>query len=884
MKKLITLILAFSLLLVNDLFSQTYNMATSVDTTCSGTFYDNGGLGLYTNSANFTQTFCSTTPGTVIKVNFTAFQTELSLDKLAIYDGPTTASPLIGIYSGIGTLIGTSFTSSSGCLTFNFTSDASIVYNGWTATLSCVYACQSFNVNPDSTFPIADTNNEIKICVGTPVAMYGNANYPNSGNYYNQMNSTSTFEWKTGDGFTIPGQNATHTFNMPGIFDISLVVTDTIGCTSFKKGARVIVSNTPNFRNISYYPNDTICFGDTAIITLSDSGLFTPFIPPSLNAAGVTFLPDGNGVSHRDTIPVSIFSPLATFGAGYLQSIYVNMEHSYLGDLEIRLTCPNGNTAILKQAAGGANTHLGEPVDPPAATPVPLNPGIGYTYEFTHRSPLYGTMVNESGVYQHNYTDVIGTTYTAQDYLPAGSYTPFQNLSTQLNGCPLNGNWIITVTDNIPIDNGYIFYWGLKFDSLIRPPNVVSPIAGIRDSSTWTSTSSILATPGDTTVVTSPLTSGVHSFNYKIFDNFGCEHDTTVDIFVKPKPKSNAGIDFVTCRLDYQLAPIPTPNNNSSQWSYYANSPTGNSVLTTPIIYNANTVVNEFSTFNYILNEIVDGCPSYPDTVVITHTEALNTIDIGINKDTICIPELVIFTNNSDMTYFDSIYWEFGDGNTSNTQGSATHTYNTVNCFNLKVTLVNSLGCKVDSTLTDVICAFPSPIANFTFDPFEAIVPETWINFTNTTSGATLYVWDFAGLGTSFLVDDSYEFPKTEGGSYPVTLYAANEGGCIDSITKFITIKNPLSIWIPTAFTPNKDGLNETFRVHFNNDAVKSYTLRIFNRWGETLFYSEDPDFEWDGTINGEEAPVGVYIWQINGKEEFETDSFTKFGHVTLSR
>ena len=750
MKKLITLTIAFSLLIVSDLFSQTYNMANRNDTTCSGTFYDNGGLGLYGNNQNLTQTFCPGLPGSVIKVTFTTFQTQAGTDNLFVYDGPTTASPLIGAYNGNGTLNGVSFKSTSGCLTFNFISNGTTNLNGWAAAVSCVYACQSYIVKPDSTFPVADTSNEIKICVGTPVAMYGNANYPNSGNYYNQMNSTSTFVWKTGDGFTIPGQNVTHTFNTPGIFDISLVVTDTIGCTTFKKGARVVVSITPNFKNLTYFPNDTICFGDTAIITLSDSGLFTPFIPPVLNAAGVTFLPDGNGVSYRDTIPVSIFSPLATFSTGYLQSIYANMEHSYLGDLEIRLTCPNGSSAVLKQAAGGTNTHLGEPVDP-ATTPVPLNPGIGYTYEFTNRSPTYGTMVNESGVYQHTYNDVLGNLYTAQDYLPAGTYTPFQNLSTQLNGCPLNGNWIITVTDNITIDNGYIFHWGLKFDSLIRPPSIVSSITGIRDSSIWTSLSSIITTLGDTSVVTSPLTSGVHSYNYKIFDNFGCEHDTTVDLFVKPKPKSNAGIDFVTCRLDYQLAPIPTPNNNSSLWSYYSNSPSGNSVITTPVIYNANTVVNEFSVFNYILNEIVEGCSTYPDTVTITHIQVINTIDIGIDKDTICIPELVTFTNNSNMTYFDSIYWEFGDGNNSNTQGVTSHTYNSVNCFDLKVTLVNSLGCKVDSVLTDVVCAYPSPVANFTYTPFEAIVPETTINFTNTSSGATIYVWDFAGLGSSIL-------------------------------------------------------------------------------------------------------------------------------------
>lgn len=883
MKKLILLTLTFSLFLMSNLFSQTYNMANGNDTTCSGIFYDNGGLGLYASNLNLTKTFCSNTAGSVVSVNFTSFQTELNNDLLYVYDGATIASPLIGIYSGNGTLNGVTFKSTNGCLTFRFISNSSNNQNGWAANISCTFACQPFTAIIDSTFPLVDTSNEIKICIGTPVDMFGSANYTNSGTYYNQSNATSTFTWKTGDGFTIPGQNATRIFDTPGVFDLSVIVTDTIGCEQILTGPRVVVSTKPNFKNITYFPNDTICFGDTALITLSDSGLFTPYIPPTLNVSGVTFLPDGSSQPpYTSTIPVSIFSNTATYGSGYLKGIYVNMEHSFLGDLEIKITCPNGQFATLKEHPGGGGTFLGEPVD--QAFGVVSSPGVGYTYEFTDFSPTYGTMISESTNYQQTYTDVLGTTYTNVNYLPAGTYSPFHNLSTRLNGCPLNGNWTISIQDKAGVDDGYIFFWGLNFDTLIRPPTVISPIIGTRDSSIWTSTSNIIATPGDTGVLTSPLTSGWHSYNYKIYDNYGCEHDTTVDLFVKNKLKSNAGMDFTTCRLDYQLAPIPSPNNDSLNWSYYNTSASGNSVISNNNTYNANTMVNEFTTFNYILNETVEGCPTYPDTVSITHTEIINTIDIDISKDTVCIPELVTFTNNSDMTLFDSIYWEFGDGGLSNAQGSTNHTYNAVSCFDLKVTLVNSLGCRVDSTITDAVCAFPSPVASFNYTPFEPIVPETNINFSNTSSGGTIYVWDFAGLDFSILKDDSYEFPNTDGGQYPVTLTVTNDGGCIDQITQIVTIKNPLSIWIPNSFTPNNDGLNETFRVIFNNESITKYSIRIFNRWGEIMFFSEDPNFEWDGTIDGKPAPVGVYIYQISGKEEFETESFTKYGHVTITR
>lgn len=884
MRLLNLITLAFSFFVISHVHSQVYNMSTRNDTTCSGTFYDSGGLGLYANSSNFTQTFCTNTAGSLVKVSFTSFQTEAGTDILCIYDGPTTGSPLIGCYSGANTLNGISFLSTSGCLTFNFTSDGSTNLNGWAATLSCEYACQPVNARVDSVNPMPDASplKIIRGCRGSTINFMGNATYPLSGTNYNQSNATSSFVWNSGDGFRINGQNVSHTYNTNGVFDVNLVVTDTLGrCHDTAYAARVIISDIPNFAGANFYPNDTICLGDTATIMIP--ALFVPFQPPTLNAAGTTFLPDGTGVSYRDTINVNIFDPAATHQTGFLQSVYLNMEHSYLGDLQISLSCPNGTTAVLKQYPGGGGTHLGEPVDP-FTTPVPLNPGVGYTYEFTDNKPRYGTMINEAGVYQHNYTDVLANTYTNQDYLPAGTYTPFQNLSTRFNGCPLNGNWIVTVTDNLAIDNGYIFHWGLKFDSLIRPPSASAPITPFIDTAYWTVSPSILAQPNDSTIVVSPTTSGTHQFTYHIQDNVGCSHDTTVDLYVKPKPKSNAGMDFTTCRLDYQLSPVPTPGATATTWYYYTPSLTGTSTLSNSAISTPNTIVNEYSNFFYVIEETVDGCQTYPDTVEITHIQLVNTIDISVDKDTVCIPEAATFTNNSDMTYFDSIYWNFGDGTTSNTQGSASHTYSTAGCFDLTVTLVNTLGCRVDSVLPNIVCAYPTPVASFNYSPYEPIVPETYINFANTSTGGTSYVWDFAGLGTSTNKDDGFEFPKTEGGQYPVTLTVTNEGGCTDQVTNIITIKNPLSIWIPNSFTPNEDGLNDVFRVVFNNASVTDYSIMIFNRWGELMFYSEDTAFEWDGTLNGQKVPVGTYTWKMTGKEEFATDGFTKIGHITLVR
>ena len=145
------IILSF-VLLASILYStgQTYNNPGGTISTCSGTFYDSGGSGSnYSNNQNTTTTLCSSVPGQCLQVNFTSFSLENTYDFLYIYDGPTTASNLLGTYTG-GTSPGT-VTSSTGCLTFRFTSDFSVTAPGWAATVSCG-ACPTV---PDYTQPIA---------------------------------------------------------------------------------------------------------------------------------------------------------------------------------------------------------------------------------------------------------------------------------------------------------------------------------------------------------------------------------------------------------------------------------------------------------------------------------------------------------------------------------------------------------------------------------------------------------------------------------------------------------------------------------------------------------------------------------------------------------
>lgn len=182
--------------------------------------------------------------------------------------------------------------------------------------------------------------------------------------------------------------------------------------------------------------------------------------------AGQTFLPDGNGQIFSSTLNISGISANTITSPEEVQSICLNMEHSSLGDVEIRLISPNGSILTLKQrfnGTDGGHADLGEPVaknSTDGGNSGNVVPGVGYDYCFT-ASPTFGTMVQEHQNYSHTYVDATGTTLT-DNYLPSGSYNPYQSFGN-LVGSPVNGNWIIEVEDHRPQSNGYIFNWSISF-------------------------------------------------------------------------------------------------------------------------------------------------------------------------------------------------------------------------------------------------------------------------------------------------------------------------------------------------------------------------------------------------------------------------------------
>jgi gliding motility-associated-like protein len=188
---------------------------------------------------------------------------------------------------------------------------------------------------------------------------------------------------------------------------------------------------------------------------------------------------------------------------------------------------------------------------------------------------------------------------------------------------------------------------------------------------------------------------------------------------------------------------------------------------------------------------------------------------------------------------------------------------------------------KVDST-TFTIVVSPNPKSSFVYAPNPPIT-NTPVAFTNNSTGGILYKWYF-GDGDSIIttlqtppVSHTYNASKT----FNACLLVSNSYNCIDTSCQTVVASIVPVLEIPTAFTPNGDGVNDM--IHVKAFGVAKLEWRIYNRWGKVVFISYDKDYGWDGRYNGAVQPQDVYNYTI--KAEFTDGSkVSRTGDITLLR
>jgi gliding motility-associated-like protein len=252
-----------------------------------------------------------------------------------------------------------------------------------------------------------------------------------------------------------------------------------------------------------------------------------------------------------------------------------------------------------------------------------------------------------------------------------------------------------------------------------------------------------------------------------------------------------------------------------------------------------------------------------------------------------CAPLTVQFNNQS--LYATSYLWTFGDGNFS-THANPLYTYYNAGDFQVQLTASGPGG--QDNEGSGMVHVYQNPTAYFSVAPTVVFLPNQPVHCFNSSENAISYIWSF-GDGTTSNEENPIHNYTTEG-EFTITLIASTIHQCKDTFSLFraVVAKSAGQIDFPSAFSPNPLGSNGGAYNpgDYNNDVfhpvflgVDQYELTIYNRWGELIFETKEPNIGWDGYYRGELCKQDVYVWKAKGKF-INGESFFKAGDVTLIR
>lgn len=187
--------------------------------------------------------------------------------------------------------------------------------------------------------------------------------------------------------------------------------------------------------------------------------------------------------------------------------------------------------------------------------------------------------------------------------------------------------------------------------------------------------------------------------------------------------------------------------------------------------------------------------------------------------------------------------------------------------------------CSIDSSF-HTITVMPSPKANFEIIPGIVTIDKN-ILFKSSSEGANNHIWNLNGNFKSNQNQFQHMFYDIR--EENIKLLVTNNQGCKDSIEKTISVKEKITIYLPSAFTPNGDGINDEYCPAYSN--IKKYEIHIFDRWGKKLWESHNIDECWNGIYQGELLPIGVYtyiVYYLAGDESFNNSPNLLKGTITV--
>ncbi|WP_169312096.1 PKD domain-containing protein [Fluviicola taffensis] len=351
--------------------------------------------------------------------------------------------------------------------------------------------------------------------------------------------------------------------------------------------------------------------------------------------------------------------------------------------------------------------------------------------------------------------------------------------------------------------------------------------------------------------------------------NFGCPPDRdTIVITFNRIPTADFTYANVCQASNMNFVDASVANTGSlSTWSWAFGDNT-NSIAQNP--QHAYTTPGNFNVMMIVTSS--NGCT---DTVVKPVTVYPLPLP-SFNASIACEAYPTNFTNTSFIPSGSivSYLYDFNGIGTSS-QSNPSFVFPTSGTYNVTLTAVSNFGCTNSVIQQIVVHAIPN--ASFTATPNPALVNQN-ITYTDVTAGNIIsWQWNFGdGQGDNIqITNHSYN----AGGVYTVTLTITDDIGCMDTISKDISVA--LLPVVPSGFTPNGDGENDVFIIR--GGPFRNVDFKVYNNWGQLIFESNDSSIGWDGTYKGEPAPLGVYTWTF--VVDMGSDFIVKeSGDVTLIR
>lgn len=773
----------------------------------------------------------------------------------------------------------------------------------------------TISANPVTTFSAASgVANDILVngvCANIPAQFTDNST-ASSGNI-------TTWEWNFGDGGTDNTQNPSHTYTTDGTYNIRLITITDEGCTdttivpvtvhplpvaSFSATDECLnVANT--FTDASTVSSGTIAawdwdFGDSNISvvqnptnTYSTDGTYTA----TLNVT--SDMGCNNATPFTDNVVVYPL-PVADFTSS---NFCPNVQGSFTNQSAVSSGTVNGWTWDFDDASPTSN------VQNPAHTYTSsasynVNLAVSTNNGCTHDTTI-AVFVNPTPVAEFSATDVCITAPTV-----------FTDLSSVANPSVIT-DWAWDVLNNgsteyttqnashtFPADGTFdvllsvVSTGGCIDDTLLSVtvfPGAVADFTATNECLNVANTFTDQSTVASGTIASwnwsfgdsgsdntqnpthTYATDGTRTVTLTVTSDNGCTSTFSAPVIVYPLPVA----DFTSTAVCEGLATNFTDQSTVSSGSMAAwNWNFGDA----SVLAAQSPAHTYLAAGNYTvqLNVVSDqGCLDSVTKPVTVHP--LPVVDFEAVPDAGCMPLLVALNDLSSIATGANAEWDWKIENLfSSSQQNTYYTLENAGLYDVTLTVSSDMGCTTTLTRSDFITVHPKPFPEFVFTPTvtEILYPE--ITFTDLSGGNPVqWNWQFGTGDVTSVQNPVYSYADT--GIFTVTLEVLNQFGCSDTVEHTLVILPSFTIYVPNAFTPDDNGVNDVFMPE--GIGWSDYELRIFSRWGSQVFESFDPTVGWDGTIRGkgEVAAPDVYVWRI-----FVRDNHKRrqdfIGNVTLVR